>query len=118
LPEIEATGTQMIAISPMLQKYSKQLVEKLDLDFPLLCDPGNQVADQFGLVFDLDPKLREVYLTFGIDLERFNGDDSWQMALPGRVIVDREGIIRNSDFHPDHTTRPEPEETLAKLKAL
>lgn len=102
----------------MLQKYSKQLVNKLGLDFPLLCDPGNRFASEFGLVFDLEPRLREVYLTFGIDLERFNGNDSWQLALPGRAIVDRDGVIRDSDFHPDHTTRPEPEETLDLLREL
>lgn len=108
----------MIAISPMLPKYSKQFVNKLGLDFPLLCDPGNQVAEKFGLVFSLDPDLKKLYIKFGIDLERFNGNDSWQLALSGRVIIDSDGIIRDSDFHPDHTTRPEPEETLAKLKEL
>ena len=118
MPEIEATGAQMIAMSPMLPKYSKQLVTKLGLTFPLLCDPDNQVAEQFGLVFTLAPELREVYLTFGIDLERFNGNDSWKLALPGRVIINKEGVIYDSDMHPNHTTRPEPEETLAKLKEL
>jgi len=108
----------MLAISPMQQKYSQQLVKKLGLEFPLLCDPGNQIAQQFGLVFTLDPKLREIYLSFGIDLERFNNDNSWQLALPGRALIDRHGILRDCDFHPDHTTRPEPEETLARLKEL
>lgn len=102
----------------MLPKYSKQLVKKLGLTFPLLCDPDNRVAEQFGLVFDLDPKLKEVYISFGIDLERFNGNDSWKLALPGRVIVNKNSVIHDSDMHPDHTTRPEPEETLAKLSAL
>ena len=108
----------MIAISPMLQKYSKQFAEKLNLSFPLLCDPGNQLAEKFGLVFAVDPELQQLYQKFGIDLERFNGDDSWQLALPGRVIVDSNGIIRDVDVHPDHTTRPEPKETIAKLKEL
>lgn len=108
----------MLAISPMLQKYSKQLTNKLGLGFPVLCDPGNQIANKFGLVFSLAPELRKVYIKFGIDLERFNGNDSWQLALPGRVIIDNNGIIRDSDMHPDHTTRPEPEETLSKLKEL
>ena len=102
----------------MLPKYSKQMVKKLELSFPLLCDPGNRVAEKFGLVFSLDPDLCKLYLKFGIDLERFNGNDSWQLALPGRAIIDTKGIIRDSDFHPDHTTRPEPEETIAKLKQL
>ena len=51
--------------------------------------------------FTLAPELREVYLTFGIDLERFNGNDSWKLALPGRVIINKEGVIHDSDVHPD-----------------
>lgn len=95
-----------------------QLTNKLGLEFPLLSDPGNKLAGQYGLVFDVDPALREVYLDFGIDLERFNGDSSWQLALPGRALIDSDGILRDSDFHPDHTTRPEPEETLSQIRAL
>ena len=102
----------------MLQKYSKQLAGKLGLEFPVLCDPDNKVADKFGKVFSVDPALLELYIQFGIDLKRFNNDKNGQLALPGRVIIDGNGIVHDSEFHPDHTTRPEPEETLAKLKRL
>lgn len=108
----------MVAVSPMLVKYAPQLVGKLGLEFPLLEDRDNRVARKFRAVMTVPPELRRVYLDFGIDLERFNGNLDWELPLPGRIIIDPAGIIRDVDLHPDHTTRPEPSATLDLLRRL
>jgi len=77
----------MVAISPMLEKYAPQLVQKLGLGYPLLCDPGNKVAERFGVAFTLPAILQELYRGFGIDLERFNGDTSWRLPMPVMSII-------------------------------
>lgn len=117
-PAISALGASLVAVSPQLPKYSSQVVKKLGLTYPVLADTGNGLAARLGLTFPLPPQLIEIYRGFGIDLERFNGDDSWQLALPGRFIVDRGGIIQDVEIHPDYTVRPEPEETVARLRQL
>lgn len=94
------------------------MAEKNHLGFDLLRDEGNAFAAKLGLVFQLPADLREVYSTFGVDLKRFNGDDSWTLPMPGRFVIDREGIVRNADVDPDYTIRPEPSETVANLKKL
>ena len=108
----------MVAISPMLADYSQQLVERYQLGFPLLCDPGNQLAAQFGLSYPLAAELHPIYKGFDLDVPLFNGDDSWQLPMPGRIIIDRDGVIYDADIHLDYTTRPEPEKTIALLKQL
>ncbi len=62
--------------------------------------------------------LRQVYRTFPLDLERFNGDASWTLPIPARFLIDPQGIIRAAESDPDYTTRPEPEDTLEALRAL
>ena len=62
--------------------------------------------------------LREVYLGFGIDLAAHNGDDSWELPLPARIVIDAGGVIRGIAAHPDYTQRPEPEATLEVLRTL
>jgi len=99
-------------ISPQLEKYSKQIAKKLDLTFPVLADRENTVASQFGLVFRLPDDLRDIYRNFGIDLERFQGDNSWKLPMPGRFILDQHGEILTADVNPDYTKRPEPSEIL------
>jgi len=94
------------------------MTEKLGLSFPLLGDPGNRVAISFNLVITVPPPLQAIYLGFGIDLERVNGDSSWTLPLPSRYVVGQDGTIRDVRINTDHTKRPEPEQTLEVLRGL
>ena len=86
--------------------------------FPILSDARNEVAARFGLRFALPDYLRGIYASFPLDLAMYNGDASWTLPMPARFIIDRRGIIRVTESDPDYTTRPEPEDTLAALRAL
>ncbi len=76
----------------MIKKYTPQLTSKLGLTFPVLSDPGSKFLNQLGLVFELETAMVAIYKEFGIDLERFNGEDLWRLPLPGRIIVDKTGL--------------------------
>ena len=86
--------------------------------FEMLRDFGNQVAEAYGLVFTLPDDLRAIYVGFGIDLSRGNGDGTWRLPVPARFAIDREGFIRAVDADPDYTRRPEPERTVEILRGL
>jgi peroxiredoxin len=116
--EFEQAGASLIAISPQLGKFSRQIVKKFGLTFPVLSDPGNQVAARFGLRFALPGYLQELYRGLGLDLPRYNGDDSWTLPLPARLIIDSDGCIRDAEINVDYTLRPEPEQTLRTLQNL
>lgn len=102
----------------MLPPFAKQMADQHQLSFPLLCDPGNRIAAQFGLSYPLAPQLHDIYRSFDLDVTKYNGDKSWTLPMPARIIIDSHGIIRETDIHLDYTTRPEPEETIALLKKL
>jgi peroxiredoxin len=91
---------------------------KHHLAFAVLSDPGHAYARQLSLAYALPDDLREVYQAFGIALPDYNGDHSWELPLPARLVVDRDGVIRNIDADPDYTRRPEPEATLEVLRSL
>jgi len=93
-------------------------VEKYDLHFPVLVDPGNKVASAFHLTVAVPEPLRDVYRGFGIDLERVNGDPGWTLPLPARYVIGRDGTIVDARTNTDHTVRPEPQETLAVLRRI
>jgi len=116
--DFEALGATFIAISPQLQTFNRELREEKKLTFEILSDPGNQVAQRYGLKFQLPKDLRAVYLKFNIDLPRYNGDDSWTLPLPTTLIIDQNGIIRHGAINADYTLRPDPEETLSSLKKI
>ena len=91
-------------------------MEKFDLQFPVLIDPGNKIASAFNLTITVPEPLQEVYRGFGIDLERVNGDLSWTLPLPTRYVIGTDGIIIAAQTNTDHTVRMEPEETLVVLR--
>lgn len=53
-----------------------------------------------------------------MDLATFNGDDSWELPMAARYVIDPRGIIRAADVNFDYTFRPEPAETLDVLRKL
>ena len=88
------------------------------MPFEMLRDMGNTVAESYGLVFTLPDDLRAIYLTFGIDLAKGNGDGTWRLPVPARFVVDRTGVIRSVDADPDYTRRSEPAATIELLETL
>ena len=82
------------------------MIDKYGIRFDILSDPGSELAAQFGLVYDLPEDLRKVYMGFGIDLERFNADNTWRLPMPARYVIDSNSVIRWSNVSPDHTVRP------------
>lgn len=117
-PDLAALGANLVAISPQLPEHNRELIRTRHLTFEILTDRGNEVASRFGLRFTLPNDLRQLYLTFPLDLEKFNGDASWTLPIPARFVIDQEGVIRYAESDPDYTTRPEPEDALAALRAL
>lgn len=110
-----AAGAQVLLISPQTEKYGKKTLSDNQLSFDVLSDRGNSFAKRLGLVFSLPKDLREIYLSFGINLPEHNGDDSWEIPMPTRLIVSQSGQIVYADINPDYTDRPEPADTLAAL---
>lgn len=116
--DLKRHGAGMVAITPQLPEHSRTMIEKSRIGFDLLHDHGNEYAAKLGLRFVLPSDLQEVYRSFGNDLVARNGEASWSLAMPARIVVDRTGIVRAIDADPDYTRRPEPEKTVADVAAL
>lgn len=111
-------GASLVALSPQRPQHSRGMIEKHGLSFPILSDRGNAYAHELGLRFTLPDDLREVYKTLNIDLPEHNGEDSWTLPMPARIVVGQDGIVRNTDVDPDYTRRPEAEKTVQDVIAL
>ena len=107
-----------MAISPQLVEKNAEIRASHKLEFPILHDAGHGWARRLSLTFSLPEDLRRVYAGFGIDVPAFNGDDSWELPLPARIVIDRGGVVRSIDADPDYTIRPEPEATLEVVRGL
>lgn len=116
--DLKSLGFQIFAITPQMTSHSASMVKKQELDFSILSDPGNAYAAELGLKHNVEGRLKEIYQGFGIHLDKSNGEPSWTLPMPGRIIVDRDGIVKSVDADPDYTRRPEPAKTLEDARAL
>ncbi len=119
LPQIQELGASLVAISPQTADHTLSLVEKQQLAFPVLSDRGNTVARRYRLVFSVPDTTRLIYQQqFGINLLAFNGDDSWELPIPGTFLVDQQGKVRLAFVDVDYMHRLEPSALLAGLREL
>ena len=116
MPEIQAAGSSLIAISPQTVKQSFFMVDQHKLRFPLLSDLGNDVARQFGLVYLVPEFQQSVYRRAFINLPMANGDESWELPIPATYVIERDGAVLYASSNPDYTERPEPGEILSAVK--
>jgi len=113
LPEFEAKGVTLVAVSPELPDTSLSTKEKLELTFPVLSDVGNKLAKQLGIVWQQPEALRPFLTGFGIDWKHRYGNESFQVPVPATFLVGKDGVVRNSFIDADYTKRLEPQVALA-----
>lgn len=116
LPEIQALGANLIAVSPETPDHSLTTAEKHGLGFEVLSDVGNNTARAFGLIFTVYEEMRPLYLKWGLDVPACNGDDSWELPVPATYVIDTGGFVRAAHVEKDYTRRMEPEQIVAALR--
>lgn len=118
LDDFKAKGVTLVGISPELPNNTLSFVEKNELKFPVLSDVGNGLARKLGLVWKMPEYMRPVFQQFGFDLEKSNGDDTFELPVPANILVDGKGVVRNIHTNPDYRKRLEPAVALEWVDAL
>jgi len=118
MEDIESAGAKLIAVSPQMPDASLSTKEKNELDYFVLSDDGNKVADEYRLVYKLPPYLVDIYKEKGLDLEKANDSDSWTLPVSATYIIKQDGTIAYEYTKADYKDRVEPSEVVEKLKSL
>lgn len=106
-PILKERGIALIAISPQKPDGSVTIQEKNELTFPVLSDPGNQIATKLGILTAPTDDARGAQVALGLDLAQVNADGGYNLPMPTVVLVDTSGTIRWIDVHPNYTERTE-----------
>jgi peroxiredoxin len=115
LEQIQGMGATLIAISPQTPDQSLTTAEKAALEFPVLSDTNNKVASSFGLVFKVAEGMANLLRAFGIDLQAFNGSDSWELPVSATFIVAPDHTVAYAYVEADYRKRLEPGQLLQEL---
>ena len=116
LPEIQAAGANLFAISPEKPDRSLTLIEKNDLGYEVLTDRNSRVAKKFGIAYRVDEALDAI--SDEIDLKEKNDSRKLELPLTAIYVIDQERIIQYAFVNVDYRKRAEPFEVVEVLQAL
>jgi peroxiredoxin len=115
VPALAERGFELIALSPQKPDGSLTSAQSNELTFSVASDPGNQVAAAVGIMSVPSPDSVAAQIKLGLDLAEVNADGGRTLPMPTVVVVDKAGIIRWIDVHPNYTNRSEVADILAAV---
>jgi len=116
LPQIKESGANLVAITPETPDNSLTTSEKNEIAFEVLTDTDNAYAKELGLVFQMPKNLQEVYTSFGIDVEKHNGNSNFELPMPATLVVNSNKEVTYSFISEDYTKRAAIDQILDALK--
>ena len=100
MQDFQAHGIRPVAISVDAPKVSADLRKRAGYTFTFLSDPNTEVIRRYSL------------------LHRGGGPDKTNIARPAEFLVDRNGVVRWTNFTEDIRVRARADEMLAAAQAI
>lgn len=118
VPDIEAAGGSLVAMTPDTGEYLNAVWRGLGLRFPVLSDVDGAIGMRFGTVYRVPDELFQFWQGVGIDLTARHGDASRLLPMPATFIADDAGILRYCHASGDITNRAEPDDIVSFVRGL
>lgn len=118
LAAIKDAGATLIAISPETPDASLSTKDKNELEFIVLSDEGNKVAEKFNLTFKMPDYLIELYKDSGLNVNEYNGNNDWELPKPATFVIDQSGEVVFVEVDSDYTKRVQPSKVIEIVKEM
>jgi peroxiredoxin len=106
-------GLQLLGISPQHLDANLQTAECNSLVYPLLSDETLSVAKDYGVLFDVPPKLVELYKEMNCMLPSIHASGTWQLPVPATFMIRPDGVIHKAFTNLNFRIRLEPQAVMA-----
>lgn len=116
LPEIEAAGGVLAAITPETGGRARQAGLRHAAGYRVLVDVDHGLAAACGVAFRVPGRYRDMLLAAGLDLAERQGNAAWLLPVPAAFVLRPSGEVAWSFVDPDFTRRAEPAELVAALR--
>ena len=113
---LAATGAQVVCIMPEREEFTRQVRALTNDTITVLSDIDNGYALTVGVVMWLGDEVSGLYRKFGLDIDRYQGNECWFVPIPATFVLDRNGIVIGRKVDPDFRHRMDIEEILNTLK--
>ncbi|MCM2374890.1 peroxiredoxin-like family protein, partial [Aporhodopirellula aestuarii] len=119
LDEIHNLGAELVAISPQKPDESLSQAERDELDFIVLSDQDAQVAEQYGIAWQVpDVLIEHMKKDRGLELAKINNGNGSVLPIPATFVLSNDGVVTWRYANVDYRTRAEPDDIIAALQKL
>lgn len=116
LPEINAKGANVVAVSPEKSEFIKKTMQKTGADFSLLHDKDYKISDLYDVTFRPGAATRTMYNTvLRANLKEAHSDSSQQLPIPATYIISQDQKIVWRHFDPDYKKRAKVDDILKNI---
>ncbi|MBJ2173157.1 AhpC/TSA family protein [Aureibaculum sp. A20] len=115
LSEFKKYGANLLALTPEVPDNSITTKEKNELQFEVLSDIDNEVANQYNVVYKLTDDVAEIYEN-SFELSKYNGNDKAELPLAATYIIGQDKVIKYAFLDADYRNRAEPQDLITFLK--
>jgi len=116
--KVQSLGAEIIAISPEDQDHVKETKQKTGVSFKVYTDQASSYAKSLSLAHTLPESLQEIYLKFGVNVEKHNGESLFDLPIPSTLIIDQNKEIKYVFADGDYTERSNPKTLIEVIENI
>jgi len=115
MERIKALGATTVSIMPETPEFTAKVTAKIGNSFKVLSDVDNSYSVGLGLTIWLGDRVRMLYMSHGLQLDKYQGNDLWFVPIPATYVVGQDGRILARHVDPDFRSRMDVEDIIAAL---
>ena len=115
MAQIKAHGATTVSIMPETAEFTAKVSAGVGDAFKVLSDFDNSYSRTLGLTIWLGDRVRELYLSHGLRLDKYQANNGWFVPIPATYVVGQDGRILARYVDPDFRNRMDVEDLIAAL---
>ena len=105
LQQLSVKGAYVIAVTPETKENISKTIQKTHASFSIVQDKGYSIMKDYKVNYTLDDATVEKYKSFGLDLNKSNGNTDHVLPVPATYVINQSGKITFVHFNKDYTRR-------------
>jgi peroxiredoxin len=108
-------GAYVVGVTPETGENIGKTVDKTKASFSLIHDEGYKIMKAYDVNYTVDDALNAKLKSYGVDLEKNNGNTDHVLPVPATYVIGQSGKIIFVHFDKDYTKRASVSDMLKVL---
>ena len=114
---MQERGAELVAITPEIERFNKELRSAVSARFPVLSDMDNGYALMLNLAFYVGDEKKRMMKCAGWDIAPYNANENWTLPIPATFVVGTDGLVVARHIDPDYRKRMDVDAILTAVEA-